>query len=68
MATPTARAPLTWNTASDSAARRWYVPTEDVYPIDAAGQIHVPKKPGIGVELDWAAIDRTCANHQVSRA
>ena len=43
-------------------------PMKDPYPIDAAGVIHVPQKPGIGVELDWDAIDRTCRSHQVVRA
>jgi L-alanine-DL-glutamate epimerase-like enolase superfamily enzyme len=39
---------------------------KDTYPIDGQGVIHVPQKPGVGVELDWAAIDRTCAEHRVS--
>ena len=43
-------------------------PMKDPYPIDAAGMIHVPEKPGIGVELDWDAIDRTCAEHAVQEA
>jgi L-alanine-DL-glutamate epimerase-like enolase superfamily enzyme len=41
-------------------------PMKDAYPIDNKGVIHVPQKPGIGVELDWDLIDRTCARHQVS--
>ncbi|HWP39338.1 MAG TPA: enolase C-terminal domain-like protein, partial [Tepidisphaeraceae bacterium] len=40
-------------------------PMKDPYPI-ANGQAMVPQKPGIGVELDWDAIDRTCASHRVS--
>ncbi|MDB5327927.1 MAG: mandelate racemase [Phycisphaerales bacterium] len=43
-------------------------PMKDPYPIDAAGVIHVPQKPGIGVDLDWDAIDRTCRSHQLVRA
>lgn len=43
-------------------------PMKDPYPIDAAGQAHVPRKPGIGVELDWDAIDRTCVEHKVTKA
>jgi L-alanine-DL-glutamate epimerase-like enolase superfamily enzyme len=43
-------------------------PMKDPYPIDAAGVAHVPAQPGIGVELDWDAIDRTCAAHKVSKA
>jgi len=42
-------------------------PMKDPYPIDAQGIIHVPEKIGIGVELDWNAIDRSCSHHQMSR-
>lgn len=42
-------------------------PMKDPYPIDARGQAHVPQRPGIGVELDWAAIDRTCVEHKVTK-
>ncbi len=42
-------------------------PMKDPYPIDAAGLAHVPEKPGIGVELDWDAIERTCIEHKVTR-
>jgi L-alanine-DL-glutamate epimerase-like enolase superfamily enzyme len=42
-------------------------PMKDPYPIDAQGQAHVPQKPGLGVELDWAAIDRTCIEHKTTR-
>lgn len=41
-------------------------PMKDPYPIDAQGIAHVPQKPGIGVELDWDAIDRTCVEHKIS--
>ncbi len=43
-------------------------PMKDPYPIDAQGIAHVPQKPGIGVELDWDAIDRTCVEHKVTQA
>lgn len=42
-------------------------PMKDPYPIDASGQAQVPRGPGIGVELDWDAIDRTCVEHKVTR-
>lgn len=42
-------------------------PMKDPYPIDAHGQAHVPQRPGVGVELDWAAIDRTCVEHKVTK-
>lgn len=41
-------------------------PMKDAYPIDARGVAHVPRKPGIGVELDWDAIDNTCVEHKLS--
>lgn len=43
-------------------------PMKDPYPIDSHGMIRVPQKPGIGVELDWDAIDRTCVEHKTSIA
>ena len=42
-------------------------PMKDAYPIDDKGIAHVPQKPGIGVELDWAAIDRTCVEHKITK-
>ncbi len=30
----------------------------DPYLIDAAGLIHVPSGPGLGVDIDWDAVDR----------
>jgi L-alanine-DL-glutamate epimerase-like enolase superfamily enzyme len=41
---------------------------KDPYPIDAHGTAHVPPKPGVGVELDWDEIDRTCVEHKISKA
>jgi L-alanine-DL-glutamate epimerase-like enolase superfamily enzyme len=43
-------------------------PMKDPYPIDKNGIAHVPQKPGIGVELDWDLIDRTCIEHKVTKA
>jgi L-alanine-DL-glutamate epimerase-like enolase superfamily enzyme len=43
-------------------------PMKDKYPIDKNGIAHVPQKPGIGVELDWDAIDDTCVEHKVTKA
>ncbi len=43
-------------------------PMLDPYPIDAEGQIHVPELPGLGVEIDWPAVDRTCVDYQILRA
>jgi L-alanine-DL-glutamate epimerase-like enolase superfamily enzyme len=41
-------------------------PMKDPWPIDADGEIHVPQKPGLGIELDWGAIEDTCVEHKVS--
>jgi L-alanine-DL-glutamate epimerase-like enolase superfamily enzyme len=41
---------------------------KDGYPIDQTGMVHVPQKPGVGVDLDWTAIDRTCVEHKISRS
>jgi L-alanine-DL-glutamate epimerase-like enolase superfamily enzyme len=43
-------------------------PMKDKYPIDKNGIAHVPQKPGIGVELDWDAIDNTCVEHKITKA
>jgi L-alanine-DL-glutamate epimerase-like enolase superfamily enzyme len=42
-------------------------PMKDPYPIDDNGMAHVPTNPGVGVELDWDAIDRACVEHKVTR-
>jgi len=42
-------------------------PMKDDYPIDKQGLAHVPTGNGIGVELDWELIDKTCVEHKVSR-
>ena len=43
-------------------------PMKDKYPIDKHGVAHVPQKPGIGVELDWDAIDDACVEHKITKA
>jgi L-alanine-DL-glutamate epimerase-like enolase superfamily enzyme len=42
-------------------------PMKDPHPIDGTGWIHVPEESGLGIELDWDAIQRTCADYQVLR-
>jgi hypothetical protein len=42
-------------------------PMKDKYPIDKHGIAHVPQKSGIGVELDWDAIDRTSVEHRITK-
>lgn len=37
-------------------------------PIDAKGNAVAPQGIGLGVELDWAEIDRLCVSHRVSTA
>lgn len=48
----------------------YFVPEEDFMfpmserlPIDENGMITVPKKPGIGVELDWDVVRDTCVSY-----
>jgi L-alanine-DL-glutamate epimerase-like enolase superfamily enzyme len=43
-------------------------PMKDPWPIDEWGYIHVPQGPGLGIELDWDAIDKCCVEHRVSEA
>lgn len=43
-------------------------PMKDKYPIDQNGMAHVPQKPGIGVELDWDAINLSCVEHKITKA
>jgi L-alanine-DL-glutamate epimerase-like enolase superfamily enzyme len=40
-------------------------PLASPYPISPDGTIHVPELPGLGVELDWQAIDARCVAHRV---
>jgi L-alanine-DL-glutamate epimerase-like enolase superfamily enzyme len=41
-------------------------PMKDDWPFDEHGHIHVPKRPGLGIELDWDAIENNCLEHRVS--
>lgn len=34
-------------------------PMKEPYPIDDHGQIHVPKGPGLGIQIDWDAVDNS---------
>ncbi len=50
----------------------YFVPEEDYtlpmkgrLPIDGSGVIHVPDAPGVGAELDWDLIARSCRSHRV---
>jgi L-alanine-DL-glutamate epimerase-like enolase superfamily enzyme len=42
-------------------------PMKDDWPVDDRGQIHVPQKPGLGIELDWDGIENNCLEHRVSQ-
>lgn len=39
------------------------LPMKGDLPIDENGFIHVPDKPGIGVELDWDLIQSACRHY-----
>ncbi|WP_197703942.1 enolase C-terminal domain-like protein [Cohaesibacter sp. ES.047] len=41
-------------------------PLKGKLPIDARGWAMVPKAPGLGVDLDWDAIDQLCVSHRTS--
>lgn len=43
-------------------------PMKDPWPFDDRGNIHVPQKPGLGIELDWDRIDDQTLEHRVSDA
>lgn len=43
-------------------------PMKEPYPIDDQGFIHVPEKPGLGIDLDWDHIENHCASHLVAEA
>jgi L-alanine-DL-glutamate epimerase-like enolase superfamily enzyme len=43
-------------------------PMKNPYPIDENGIAHVPQNPGLGVELDWDLIDKTCVEHKITSA
>jgi L-alanine-DL-glutamate epimerase-like enolase superfamily enzyme len=48
---------------------KFQFPMKTPFAIDRNGWIHVPdEKPGIGVELDWDAIDRQCTAHREQSA
>ena len=39
-------------------------PLAGPYPISPEGTIRVPELPGLGVEIDWAAVDARCVAHR----
>ena len=41
------------------------LPMKGKLPIDEDGIIHVPDAPGVGAELDWEQIERSCRSHRV---
>ncbi len=43
-------------------------PLKGRLPIDARGWAMAPQKPGLGVEIDWEAVDRLCVSHRVSQS
>jgi L-alanine-DL-glutamate epimerase-like enolase superfamily enzyme len=43
-------------------------PLKGKLPIDERGWATAPDAPGLGVELDWDAIDKLCVSHRVSAA
>jgi L-alanine-DL-glutamate epimerase-like enolase superfamily enzyme len=43
------------------------LPMKDAYSIDHDSWIHIPEKPGLGIDLYRDAIQRTCADRQVLR-
>lgn len=43
-------------------------PMKNPLPIDSLGMIHVPDRPGLGVELDWDEIDKRCASYRKKEA
>ena len=34
-------------------------------PSEENGVIHAPDAPGVGAELDWELIERSCRSHRV---
>jgi L-alanine-DL-glutamate epimerase-like enolase superfamily enzyme len=38
---------------------------KEALPIDRDGLIHVPEKPGIGMEIDWDLIETFCTSYKV---
>ena len=39
---------------------------KDEFLFDDQGNIHVPKKPGLGIEMDWDLIDNCTVEHKVT--
>ncbi|MCC7473994.1 MAG: hypothetical protein IT425_01250 [Pirellulales bacterium] len=48
-------------------AETFKFPMKDDFVFDRNGNIHVPKKPGLGVEMDWSLIDNCCLEYKLSK-
>ena len=42
-------------------------PLRGSLPVTPEGSIRVPEGPGLGVDIDWDAVDRLCVSHRVSK-
>lgn len=47
-------------------AETFKFPMKDDFLFDGKGNIHVPQKPGLGIEMDWSLIDKSCVEHKLS--
>jgi len=45
----------------------WRFPMVEPYSLDNKGYIHVPKKPGLGITIDWDAVDNSTLKCQKIR-
>lgn len=43
---------------------QWQFPMLEPFPLDAEGRIHAPEGPGIGVNIDWDAVDNATVRKQ----
>ncbi len=41
-------------------------PMKDRLPVDENGIIHVGEEPGVGVEIDWELVDKSCTSYLIS--
>lgn len=49
-----------------SPHEEWSFPLKESFSPDAAGNLHVPEGPGLGVEIDWDTVDdQTRVFHQI---
>ena len=45
----------------------WHYPLTTPLDLDEQGNVHVPKGPGLGVEIDWDLVDDSTRHHQEIR-